>query len=376
MKLFYYLKLFSKIILMHLLYVFVEFYAFLTKRKFSSPKIIGILHLQGLGFGDLIMLSPAIQKIPEIFPQSKIYLITDYEPIVDFSFIEWISPENWRKKKIKADLLISPTLLLRHFFWIFKAKYWAGYFALAKIQSNFGLKSYSFHLKKEHYLWRGIRLIKAFDREKGEELEREARAYKIAYPPLLFKEPSYFKNNLQGRSYLVLAPFSKQLERQWPIANFAKLIEKIFQLRKFEKIVIIGGKSNWEKKKLAELLSHLELKIFPSGFLLEVVGKNSLKETAYLIKNSSLFIGLDSGPSHFAYLTAPRVLAIFITVDPLFVLPLTEKPSTIQCLLPQNCPNFPCYSGIISPPFQQCQKCINLITLEKVSETVENLLRK
>lgn len=361
---------------MVVLYLFVEIYSFLKRKKFFPPKIIGILHLKGLGFGDLIMLSPALGKIAEIFPQAEIYLITEFESFIDLGRIKFIKPKEWREKKIQPDLIIAPTLNLKNFFWIFKTKFWAGYFTLPKIQSNFGLKSYSYHLKKEHYLWRGIRLIKALNHQIGEQLEKQAIAQEIDYPLLLTKEPSYFEKNLKDSSYVVLAPFSRYQERQWPLEKFAQLIEKIYQLRKIDKIVIIGGKSDWEREKLSELFNYLNLQIFPQGFLLEVVGKNDLKETCYLIKNATLFIGLDSGPAHLAYLTAPQVLTIFITVDPLFRLPLTKKRNLIRCLTPSKCPHFPCYSGLMSANLKQCRKCAYSIEIERVLKEVVFCLEK
>jgi ADP-heptose:LPS heptosyltransferase len=255
---------------------------------------------------------------------------------------------------------------------VFRAKYWVGYFAKPKIQSNFPIKKYSYHLRLEHYLWRGIRLIKALNEEEGNFLEKEARNKNIVYPELICQEPSYFKNLLKEEKYLALAPISKWPDRQWPIENFREVIRRIFFERLVTKIVILGDKSEHDREFVNSLLEDLE--DIPKDFFIDAVGKNSLSETIFLIKNSHLFLGLDSAPAHFAYLTAPRVLVIFITVDPLFRIPLTKTFGLIRCVHPLNCPKFPCYSGLVPSNPRHCQKCTKSITVEKVLKEAKTLL--
>ena len=326
-------KILSKLLLMEFLYLGGEIWGLIKRRKgLEGVKKVGILFLPNLGIGDLVMLSPAIKKIGEIFQDAEVFLITWVEPIIDFGKIKIIGIPEFQKIKKSFDLLISPTLNLRHFPFIFQTKYWLGYFAKPKIQSNFGAKKLSYHLKKEHYLWRGIRLLKALNEEEGNLLEKKAKERSIVYPELISQEPSFFKE-LKGEKYLALAPISKWPDRQWPLEKFSELIRQIFNKRLFNKIVILGGKTQRERE-LANVLLAKNLEKIPKDFFIDTVGKTSLSETIFLIKHSSLFIGLDSAPAHFAYLTASRVLVIFITVDPLFRLPLTKTNNLIRCLYP------------------------------------------
>jgi len=369
------LKIQFKLILMNFLYLLLVIQSFLKRREsLQNIKRIGILFLPRLGIGDLVMLSPAIQKIAEIFKGSEIFLITWVEPILDFKGITIIKPQEFKNRRRQFDLLISPTLNLRHLPFVFRAKYWVGYFAKPKIQANFPIKKYSYHLRLEHYLWRGIRLVKALNEQQGNFLEKEAHNKNVVYPELICQEPSYFENSLKEEKYLALAPISKWADRQWPIKNFGEIIRKIFRDRLLTKAVILGDKSEHDRRLANALLENLQ--DIPKDFFVDAVGKNSLSQTIFLIKNSHLFLGLDSSPAHFACLTSPRALTIFITVDPIYRVPLTKIPGVIRFLCPKNCPKFPCYSGLIPSEAKQCQKCASSITTAVVINEAEQLLKQ
>jgi ADP-heptose:LPS heptosyltransferase len=358
----YQLKKWLKILVMEICCLFVELAGFLFKKRrpdFSTSNLkVGVLFLD-LGFGDLIMLSPIIQILERIFKHSDVYLITQIPQIMKLENIKWISQKEARRQKF--DIIISPTLNLHHLPYIFKTEYWLGYFAKPKVQSNFSKNSPTYDPRFEHYILRGVRIIKILDKKRGIELEKQVKAEKVSYPQLILKEPKIFKN-LENIPYLIIAPFSKSKERQWPFPYFAKLIKSLLKKGIVKKIVVIGGKSNWEKRYLKEFLKYFEEKS-----ILNLVGKISIEESSFLIKNSFLYLGLDSGPAHLAYLLAEKAIAIFISVDPSTRIPLSgEFKSNILYFYPKNCPNFPCYSGLYRPNFRRCQKCALTIKPEEV----------
>lgn len=358
---------------MNFLYILLEIWAILTgKKNLNHPKKIGILFLPKLGIGDLIMLSPVIQKIADLFPQSEVYLVTWVAPLIDFKNVKVLQPKEVKLAKIKFDFIISPTLTLRHIPYVFRAQYWLGYFAKPKLQANFCIKKYSYSLRGEHYLWRGINLIKVLNQEEGDKLERAAIDRAIVYPELLTKKPSYFDSALDGFTYLALAPFSKWSAKQWPIKWFAEVTEFLLKNGQIRKIVILGDNSEHDRLALARFLEYLPDYI--KDKTINAVGKNTLAETSFIIKNSFLFIGLDSAPAHIAYLTAPRILAIFIITDPLNIIALTTNRGRITYLHPSNCPKFPCYSGLAMSDYHQCQICAQSITVDKVSKEIQALL--
>ena len=363
----YQLKKWLKNLEMEFCYLFVEILSiFFKKRKENlsgSNLRVGILFLKPLGFGDLIMLSPVIQSLAKIFQNSNVYLITQIPQIIKFENIKWVVEKEIKNQRF--DLIISPTLNLHHLLYIFKTKFWLGYFGKSKIQSNFSEESPLYDPRFNHYILRGLNIVKILDKDKGNELQKQIKENKVSYPDLILEEPEVFKN-LKDMPYLVIAPFSKWEERQWPFSYFSRVINTLLKESIVKKVVILGGKSDWEEKYLKEFLRYFEEKS-----ILNLVGKLSLPESGFLIKNSFIYLGLDSGPSHFAYFLAKKPIVIFISVNPLNRFPLVKNIwDNIIYFHPENCPNFPCYSGVFRSDFRKCQKCALGIKPEKILEKI------
>ena len=369
----YQIRKWLKILILKKSFLFVAFFSLFFRKKkidFLNSKLkVGILFLKPLGFGDLIMLSPVIKILEKIFKNSEIYLITWIPEIIQFEKIKLISKKNAQKEKF--DLLISPTLNLHHLFYIFKAKYWLGYFGGTKVQSNFSFEKYRYNSRSEHFLMRGVGIISNFDEKEGEKFEGEIKRKSVLYPELELEEPEIFQK-LKNKKYLVLAPFSNYEERWWPFSYFSKVIRGLLEKKVIEKVIIVGGKADWEKEKLKSFWGNFREK--EKNYFLDLVGKINLKELSFLIKNSSLYLGLDSGPAHLAYALSPKSAVVFVSVDPLSRKPLVENPNrNIVCFRPQNYPNFPPYSGLYRPDFKKCQNYALTISPEKVLYEILNL---
>lgn len=355
----------------------VGIWGVLSRNKFSNnPQKIAILFLD-LGIGDSVMLSPIIQKIADIFSQSKVFLITPTEEIINFKNIEYLKEEEFKKIKKEFDLIISPTLCLWHFPYIFSAKNWIGYFAKTKIHANFNfLKNKDIIYYKpirEHYIIRGINLIKAIDKEAGDEMERNFNNKSIEYPFLLSKEPAYFKDELEGKKYLALAPVCKSLAKQWPLMNFVEICRYLFKNKGLDKIVLLGDGSQWDKNFISNMIK--ELSDLPQGVILDVAGKNTLTETIFVIKNSEIFVGLDSAPAHFAYLNTKRVLAIFVNINPMEISPVRNL-KNVEFLFPDDESYIYGYSGLLEGDVEFSQKLLKSMPVQKAIDKINNLFDK
>ena len=373
-----FLKLQLKVLTMNILYVLVEFWGVLRRKsKLENPQKICVLFLRNLGIGDLVMLSPSIQALKDVFPQAEIDLVFWSDSVINFQGIRTISLSEFKSNGIKYDLIISPTLNSRHLKFINRAAHWFGYFAKPKLQANFSINKYSYQIVKEHYLWRGIYLIKALNKERGDLLEKQALSKDVIYPELLAERPSYF-GGLENEKYLVVAPVSKFEDRQWPLKRFSQIIQKLAMERKITKVVLLGDSSDRDRSFTNLLISDLlgNNQVFWKDVIVDVVGKNKLSETIFLIKNSYLFIGLDSAPAHFAYLVAKKVLAIFITVNPLLRLPLMKPFGSIKCLCPTDYDFVKYYSGLMPADVKKVAKYIDSVTSERAMSEINNLINE
>jgi len=88
--------------------------------------------------------------------------------------------------------------------------------------------------------------------------------------------------------------------RDWGIENFFVLIEK---LTENNITVFLVGHSEEEKEKGKYLKAHFPIHDF--------TGQLSIAETLFLISNSTVYCGVDSGPLHLASLTTTPLVALY-----------------------------------------------------------------
>jgi ADP-heptose:LPS heptosyltransferase len=100
-------------------------------------------------------------------------------------------------------------------------------------------------------------------------------------------------------SYIAVAPFSKQENKNWSFEKLTALLKEL-QSKTKSKIVLIGGPDD------AEQCSQLATSI--GSKCNSLAGQLSLDESAWLISQSHLFFGPDSGPAHLA--TAVKTPAV------------------------------------------------------------------
>lgn len=361
-----------KIFVMNVLYFFLEVLSF-NKKELGNINNIAILFLPPLGIGDLIMLSPAIRLIKNIFPQAKISLLTWIPNIINFEGIEFVNYKNTSNEHF--DLVISPTLNLRHLKYILKSKYWIGYFAKSVSQSNFCLEKSRYNLRNEHYLFRALRLVSGLSSHVGSKLNPDVfKENNLVYPNIRQDEPELFDNELGGCGYFVLGALSKWPDRQWPMQKFVEVITWVFENKLADKLVIIGDNSE-ENKDLAG--KYLELLKKFGDSVINLTGVTTLAQTAYILAKSKFYLGLDSGPSHLAYLLSPKSISIFITVDPKLRLPfLSNLGNMVSAVYLDPAPTESLYNGLGPVDIKEIKKYVNNISVDQTVGAIRNLLIK
>ncbi|MCD6093490.1 MAG: glycosyltransferase family 9 protein [Candidatus Omnitrophica bacterium] len=104
----------------------------------------------------------------------------------------------------------------------------------------------------------------------------------------------------EGEILIAIHPWTSNPQKQWPIANFVELADKISQWEK-TRVVIIGGK---DERKLSQ-------KYFADINAIDFSGEFNLRQTAALLKRCKLLVSCDSGPAHLAAAVGTSVLALF-----------------------------------------------------------------
>lgn len=134
--------------------------------------------------------------------------------------------------------------------------------------------------------------------------------YSEKYKPVL--PLPFIKFDIPFKKYVVFSPFANYgPSKEWPSKYYIEL-GKIFERNGF-KVLILGSKNDLKK------FENWEEKFF------DFVGKLNLIEVSYLIKNSNLFIGNDSGLYHLSNALDVPSIGIYGSSSPLWTGPLSKN---------------------------------------------------
>ena len=293
-----------------------------------------ILIIQTAFIGDVILASSLIESLAKEFPNSQIdfLLRKGNESIIEtnphLSHL-WI----WNKGKNK---FIS---LLRLLFKIRKEKYdyvlniqrffnsgLLTAFSGAKNKIGFHSNPLSFLFthkithqipyliegKAQHEIVRNFLLPQAVFQELKE---------KSPLPPKLYfndQDVLAFDQINMDQEYFVIAPSSVWYTKQWHISKWIELIE---ELKKRGVIYLIGAPS--DKDYIAQIPTHENI--------INLCGKLSLRQSAYLMQNAKRVFVNDSAPLHLASSVDAKTTAIFCSTVPEFgYTPLASQAQVIQ----------------------------------------------
>ena len=156
--------------------------------------------------------------------------------------------------------------------------------------------------------------------------------------------------------YVVLAPGTNWPSKCWPPTHFAKLVDKLYDDHIIP--VIIGGPN--DQRLAQEIIANANI---PP---IDLTGKTSMKQLAYIIKKSQAFVGGDTGPMHLAVAVGTKVVALFGPTDPKRNGPYGKGHITV--VAPRECAG--CWE-------RSCPKkldCLELIAPQDIYQTIKQLL--
>ncbi len=157
--------------------------------------------------------------------------------------------------------------------------------------------------------------------------------------------------------YIVISPFAAfGKAKEWLWNRFIDIALSLYSAYSF-KTVILGSKRD---------LPRVQDKNLPE-FVINMVGKTSLKEAACIIKNAMLFIGNDSGLAHLSAAMGQKTITIFGPTSPLWTAPIGKAATYIW--KPPECA--PCYKR--ECPFNT-KKCMENIKVGDVFKKAKELL--
>jgi len=365
----------------------------------ERPK--NVLFIELAEMGSTVLACPAMKKIKRIYPDSNIHFLLfdhikesmDIIKIVPKENVLTINSKNtftlakstikfiWKCRKKKIDTAINLEMFARYSTIL-------SYLSGARKRSGFyryhqeGLYIGNFLTHKViynphiHTAQSFIALVYALQAPKGQvPLVKIPAEEKLEVPKIRSgkKTKERIWNMLRevnpgitsNKKLVIVNPNASKLIsiRKWPLDNYAQLIKKLLQ----DKNVYIAITGVDSEKPDAEYICN----IVNNKRVLNLTGKTTLTELLDLFNIGKILITNDSGPAHFASLTAIHIFAFFGPETPKLYKPLTDKCTIIY----SNYACSPCvsaYNQRLSP----CDNnlCLKSIEVEKVYNTIKRIL--
>lgn len=328
---------------------------------------IGIIHLNQIG--DLAFSLPLLLALKQSHPHASIHsIIRPYlaELLADSPWVDQIIlRKNGIREKIrllreirnqKYDLLISLAASEESLFLSM----------LSHARTRIGFRHFPWDLgmkAKEtiegHNSWRNNKkLLKHLD----------VKVTKDDYVGL------FHFNNTQNSlelpaEFAVISPGAskKRQMKTWPPEKFSELIFLLYKEYGFTSILVGSAENKSFNEKIIQL--NRDRTGSTRDFLIDYTGATSLKALCFMLKNTRLFVGIDSGIMHLASAMDIPVVGLFGPTDPYHVGPQNKhsvvvKEENMECLpcLLKPCPHSDCMGKLeVSKVFRACKTLLNRI---------------
>ena len=166
--------------------------------------------------------------------------------------------------------------------------------------------------------------------------------------------------------YVVISPGTSARRRikTWEEEKFGNLILQLKEKHGLNPVLVGGEDSREVGEKIIEIVRENDKKN-KMNHIQNLSGKTNLKELCYLLKEASLFVGVDSGVMHLASSFDIPVVGIFGPTDPFYVGPQNRRSRVVR----EKMECSPCY-------LKGCEErpCMKNLDVQRVLEACEELL--
>ncbi len=329
---------------------------------------ICIIHLNQIG--DLVFSLPLLKALRDNYPESTIHSII--RPYLSdlLSHSPYVNHVIYRRGGLRDSLLLLGKLRKnRYDLLVSLSNSWETLFlttlSRATIKAGFKYFPYDFSLDIKEKVEGHRSLYNNFKLLKKLNIEVKKRDYVglLTLPP---REDS--GRVRRSERYVVVSP-GTSIRRRVKAWGEEKFVDVIISLKERYDLnpVLVGGEDSREvndkiiailkQKDVHKKVNHME----------NLVGKMSLKDICYLLRDADLFVGVDSGIMHLASSFDIPVVGIFGPTDPFYVGP--QGPRSTVAREEMEC--VPCY-------LKGCKArvCMEKLEVSKVLESCEQVLHR
>ena len=293
-----------------------------------------ILIIHTAFIGDIVLSTPLIQKLKDLYPKSEI----DYLTLPTNQSVLYNNPnlneiilydKKGQDKGIKGFLRVLKILKQKKYDYAVIPHRFIKSILLAKLAKipnivGFDVATGSFLLnKKVYYDMKKHEVERLLDlvEYKGEKIPIRIYPAKENFTKInkILEHHGYFGN--EGQKLILVAPGSQRAEKMWPIEKYHEVIERLKKNKNYF-IGITGSKAE----------KNLSLNFPNDKNVIDFRGEINLVEFGALISKADIVVGNDSSPIHIASgFEKPFVIGIFGPGKrDLGFFPYTEKSNVIE----------------------------------------------
>ncbi|MGL4641504.1 MAG: glycosyltransferase family 9 protein [Cetobacterium sp.] len=334
-----------------------------------------ILIIHTAFIGDIVLSTPLIKRIKEVYPESKITYVTtpvgasilrnneDITEIIEYdkrgahSGFKGLIALGRRLRYENFNLVLTPHRYLRSSIlsWLTRSPKRIGYDTASGAILFTDKVKYD---KEKHEVEKLLSFM-------GEIPKNSRENYPIElYPSKKDTEiinRIWEENGLENEDVVAIAPGSKWFTKKWPLEYFNKVIDLLIENNK--KVIVIGGKDE------------MFLNVHTSKGVIDLRGKTTLLELAEVLRRVRVVLTNDSSPIHIASaFKNTRIIALFgPTVKEFGFFPWSENSEVLEI---EGLPCRPCgiHGGNKCPKGHF--KCMLEIKPEKVFDKILQALKR
>jgi len=351
------------------------------------------------GLGNLILKTPFVYKIKDLYPHASIHVVTDSIPMIEFVFskdtiidsVYQIDESLSVMQKIKLlsnirehvfDAIFAPFDVLT------KDTFVGLFFVKGEKYIHFNLhyneKKYGFKQKIKDFLLKNVclntRVVPLLQGRHEIDLnydlleffhnrpmEREY-ATSVAY----FSDSQVLcDNNIESKKYIVIQPFGANggpSSKIWDPDNFKRLVYEISLTFQDLEVILVGDQG--------------DLSVFENSSLngisnvINLIGKTTLNQVANIVKSSLLVISHDSGIMHLSNALDVNLIVLIGPTDYIRTGPISNNSYVVyskNCLADSY--NFGYYSDEWSLDKQYKKHyCMSGITIDMVMKVINKVI--
>lgn len=344
------------------------------KKKLPRQGISRIL-IRGTNWvGDAVMTLPAVASVRTAYPRAHISILA--KPLVSDVYKLFSSADEiiiyrkeldtapgvirlariLRKKKFDAAILLQNAIEAAIIAFVAGVKIRAGYNSDGRgLLLTHSIKRTE-KIKKAHHVAYYLEMVNALGCPPvSQEMYLQAKINRVTAQSVL---RTFIP--LEEKPVAVIAPGAIYgPAKRWFSERFATVadnLKKDFDCR----VILLGGGDDWG---IAQ-----QVREQASTDLINLAGKTTLREAIYLISQSLLFIGNDSGLMHIAGALNIPTVAVFGSTNPVTTSPVGEKTIIVR----KEVPCSPCLEKTCPTDF----RCMDAVTVDDVLAAVHDILKR